>query len=84
MFFAQLVLKIDAILNFRVLKMTEAARLFTIRKHSVPKINRVEFRQFPFERLTRFLVALDQDVAIIVKPQPDGGRGTGSLCVLVA
>jgi predicted XRE-type DNA-binding protein len=29
---------------------------------------RGEFRQFSVERLLRFLVALDQDVEIIVKP----------------
>jgi predicted XRE-type DNA-binding protein len=30
---------------------------------------RGEFRQFSVERLLRFLVALDQDVEIVVKPQ---------------
>jgi predicted XRE-type DNA-binding protein len=29
---------------------------------------RGEFRQFSVERLLRFLVALDQDVEIVVKP----------------
>jgi predicted XRE-type DNA-binding protein len=29
---------------------------------------RGEFRQFSVERLLRFLVALDQDVSIVVKP----------------
>jgi len=31
---------------------------------------RGDFRQFSVERLLRFLVALDQDVRIIVKPHP--------------
>jgi predicted XRE-type DNA-binding protein len=30
---------------------------------------RGEFRQFSVERLLRFLVALDQDVEIVVKPR---------------
>ena len=30
---------------------------------------RGDFRQFSVERLLRFLVALDQDVAIVVKPR---------------
>jgi hypothetical protein len=30
-----------------------------------------EFRQFSVERLFRFLVALDQDVEILVKPHRD-------------
>ena len=32
---------------------------------------RGEFRQFSVERLLRFLVALDQDVEIVVKPRRD-------------
>jgi len=32
---------------------------------------RGEFRQFSVERLLRFLVALDQDVEIVVKPHRD-------------
>ncbi len=32
---------------------------------------RGDFRQFSVERLLRFLVALDQDVAIVVKPHHD-------------
>jgi hypothetical protein len=30
-----------------------------------------DFRQFSVERLLRFLVSLDQDVAIVVKPHRD-------------
>jgi predicted XRE-type DNA-binding protein len=33
---------------------------------------RGEFRQFSVERLLRFLVALDQDVEIVVKPHREG------------
>jgi predicted XRE-type DNA-binding protein len=32
---------------------------------------RGDFRQFSVERLLRFLVALDQDVEIVVKPHHD-------------
>jgi predicted XRE-type DNA-binding protein len=35
---------------------------------------RGEFRQFSVERLLRFLVALDQDVEIVVKPHQDGNN----------
>jgi hypothetical protein len=35
------------------------------------KMLRGEFRQFSVERLLRFLVALDQDVEIVVKPHRD-------------
>jgi predicted XRE-type DNA-binding protein len=68
---AQLVFKIDTILKARGLKQVEAAALFGVRQPDVSKMLRGEFRQFSVERLLRFLVALDQDVAIIVKPHRD-------------
>ena len=68
---AQLVFKIDAILKARGLKQVEAAALFGVRQPDVSKLLRGEFRQFSVERLLRFLVALDQDVGIVVKPHRD-------------
>ena len=65
---AQLVFKIDTILKKRGLKQMEAAELFGVRQPDVSKMLRGEFRQFSVERLLRFLVALDQDVEIVVKP----------------
>ncbi len=68
---AQLVFKIDKIMKERGLKQIEAADLFGIRQPDVSKMLRGEFRQFSVERLLRFLVALDQDVQIVVKPHRD-------------
>jgi predicted XRE-type DNA-binding protein len=68
---AQLVFKIDTILKDRRLKQVEAAELFGIRQPDVSKMLRGEFRQFSVERLLRFLVALDHDVEIVVKPHQD-------------
>ncbi len=68
---AQLVYKIDAILKRRRLKQTEAAALFGVRQPDVSKMLRGEFRQFSVERLLRFLVKLDQDVEIVVRPHRD-------------
>jgi predicted XRE-type DNA-binding protein len=65
---AQLVFKIDAIIKKRRLKQVEAAALFGVRQPDVSKMLRGDFRQFSVERLLRFLVALDQDVQIVVKP----------------
>ena len=65
---AQLVFKIDTILKKRGLKQVEAAELFGARQPDVSKMLRGEFRQFSVERLLRFLVALDHDVGIVVKP----------------
>src|SRR5271169_3369805 len=68
---AQLVFKIDTIMKERDLKQIEAADLFGIRQPDVSKMLRGEFRQFSVERLLRFLVALDHDVQIVVKPHRD-------------
>jgi predicted XRE-type DNA-binding protein len=68
---AKLVFKIDTILKRRGLKQREAAELFGVRQADVSKMLRGEFRQFPVERLLRFLAALNQDVEIIVKPHRD-------------
>jgi predicted XRE-type DNA-binding protein len=65
---AQLVFKIDTVLKKRGLKQVEAADLFGVRQPDVSKMLRGEFHQFSVERLMCFLVALDQDVEIVVKP----------------
>jgi predicted XRE-type DNA-binding protein len=65
---AQLVFKIDTILKKRGLTQVGAADLLGVRQPDVSKMLRGEFRQFSVERLMRFLVALDQDVEIVVKP----------------
>ena len=59
------------IMKERGLKQVEAAELFGVRQPDVSKMLRGEFRQFSVERLLRFLVALDQDVEIVVKPHRD-------------
>ena len=73
---AQLVFKIDCIMKSRGLKQAEAARILRIKQPDVSKMLGGEFRQFSVERLLRFLVALDQDVEIVIKPHR--GRGEGA------
>ena len=68
---AQLVFKIDTIMKKRRLKQVEAAHLFGVRQPDISKMLRGEFRQFSVERLLRFLVALGQNVEIVVKPHHD-------------
>jgi predicted XRE-type DNA-binding protein len=65
---AHLVYKIDGIMKKRRLRQVEAAKLFGVKQPDVSKMLRGEFRQFSVERLLRFLVALGQDVEIVVKP----------------
>jgi predicted XRE-type DNA-binding protein len=68
---AQLVEKIYAILKGRGLKQAETAQLFGVSQPDVSRMLRGDFRQFSVERLLRFLLALDQDVEIVVKPRRD-------------
>lgn len=65
---AQLVTKIGRLMKERGLKQVEAAGLFGVKQPDVSKMLRGDFRQFSVERLLRFLVALGQDVEIVVKP----------------
>ena len=76
---AQLVMKIDRLMKARGLKQAAAATLFGVRQPDVSKMLRGDFRQFSVERLMRFLVALGQDVEIVVKPA--GARCEASLLV---
>jgi predicted XRE-type DNA-binding protein len=72
---AQLVLKIDSLMKERRLRQVDAAELFGIKQPDVSKLLRGDFDQFSVERLLRFLVALGQNVEIVVKPhRGPGGR----------
>lgn len=66
---AQLVVKISRLMTERGLKQREAAAIFGVKQPDVSKMLRGDFRQFSVERLMRFLVALGQDVEIVVKPR---------------
>lgn len=70
---AQLIGKIGRLMKERGLKQVEAAGLFGVRQPDVSKMLRGDFRQFSVERLLRFLVALGQDVEIVVRP-PSGAE----------
>ena len=66
---ANLVNKITDQMTQRKLKHREAAELFGIKQPDVSKMLRGHFHQFSVERLMRFLVALDQNVEIVVRPR---------------
>ena len=71
---AQLMIKIDGLMKQRGMKQGEAARLFGVKQPDISKMLRGDFRQFSVDRLMRFLVALGQDVEIVVKPNRRGRR----------
>lgn len=68
---ARLVYKIDELMKQRGLKQAKAASLFGVKQPDISKMLHGDFRQFSVERLMRFLVALGQDVEIVVKPHVD-------------
>lgn len=68
---AGLVYKIDTLIKQRGIKQVEAAELLGVKQPDISNMLRGEFRQFSVERLLRFLVALGQDVEIVVKPPRD-------------
>ncbi len=70
---AKLVFKIDALMRERGMKQAEAAKLLGVKQPDISKLLRGDFRQFSVERLLRFLIALGQDVEIIVRPHQDVG-----------
>lgn len=71
---AKLVLTIDGLMKAHRLKQVDAARLFGVRQPDVSKMLRGDFRQFSVERLMRFLVALGQDIEIVIRPSsPEQG-----------
>ena len=80
---AKLVLRIDALLRARGLKQVEAAVLFGVKQPDVSKMLRGNFRQFSVERLMQFLVALGQQVEIVVRPGPDAATHDKGLRVAV-
>lgn len=71
---AKLVVKIDSLMRAHGLKQVEAAKLFGVTQPDISKMLRGDFRQFSVERLMRFLVALGQDVDIVVRPQRKVGQ----------
>lgn len=75
---ANLVLKISRIIEQRGLTQTAAAKAMGIDQPKVSAMLAGQFRGYSVERLMRFLVALGQDVEIVVKPSK---RGTAELRV---
>ena len=71
---AQLVYRIDGLMKERGLTQTAAAELFGVKQPDVSNMLLGQFRQFSVERLLKFLVALGQDVEIVVKQHHDTGN----------
>ncbi len=65
---AELVRQIATVMKEQELTQSAAAQRLGIEQPDVSKMLKGHFRQFSVERLMRFLVALGQDVEIVVRP----------------
>jgi predicted XRE-type DNA-binding protein len=70
---AELARAIGAAITERQLTQTQAATLLGIDQPKVSALMRGRLSGFSIDRLLRFLVALDRDVEIIVKPHSSSG-----------
>jgi predicted XRE-type DNA-binding protein len=69
---AGLVVRIDRIICQRKLTQAAAAQIMGIDQPKISAMLAGRFRGYSVERLMRFLVALGQDVEILVKPSKRG------------
>ena len=78
---AQLVIKINTLIQELSLTQIQAAKILGVQQPDVSKMLNGDFKQFSLERLMRFLVSLGQDVDIVVKPHITSSKDPASLRV---
>lgn len=78
---AQLVIKINTLIQELSLTQIQAAKILGVQQPDVSKMLNGDFKQFSVERLMRFLVSLGQDVDIVVKPHITSSKDPASLRV---
>lgn len=71
---AHLVYKISAIMKERKLTQIKAANLLGVKQPDISNMLRGQFSRVSVEKLLHYLVALGQDVEIVVKPHRDKQR----------
>jgi predicted XRE-type DNA-binding protein len=71
----RLALAVNDLLKTRKLKQRDAAELLGITQPKVSALKNYRLDQFSVERLLEFLVALDRDVEIAIRPRAKAGVG---------
>ena len=66
---SDLALRISQLIEERHLTQKEAANLLGVAQPNISKLMRGELRGFSVGRLMRFLVALGQNILVVVRPQ---------------
>ncbi|HET7036534.1 MAG TPA: helix-turn-helix transcriptional regulator [Thermomicrobiaceae bacterium] len=67
---AELARRISVLIDERGLTQSEIARLLGVDQPKVSALVRGRLSGFSLDRLLRFLLALDRDVEIVIKPKP--------------
>jgi predicted XRE-type DNA-binding protein len=80
---AQLVSRMMDIMTSRKLSQAAVARIIGVAQSDVSNLIRGRFRGYSIDRLMGFLVALDQDVEIVVRSKPKS-RADARLTVTAA
>lgn len=78
---AHLVYKISTIMKDRKLTQVQAAKLFGVKQPDVSNMLRGQFSRVSVEKLLHYLVALGQDVEIVVRPHGKSAQRPGQLRV---
>lgn len=71
---ADLAIRISKLIEERGLTQKQAAQLLGITQPYVSKLTRGQLSGFSIERLLRFLLALNQEIDVVVQPQSNPAR----------
>ncbi|MBN4054685.1 XRE family transcriptional regulator [Nitrospira defluvii] len=74
--------EINRLLKKKGLKQKEAAKLLSITQPEISMLNRGRLSGFTFDRLYRFLNALNVDVEITIKKHPAHSKGPAGVHIL--
>lgn len=80
---AQLVSRLQQILEERKLTQTAAAKILGLSQPDVSRLLNGQFRDYSVERLLRLLMALDRDIEIVIRPKPQTARRASRLDIVV-
>ncbi len=67
---AELAFKINSLLQKKKLKQEDAAKLLETSQNKISLLSKGRLKGFSLEKLMHYLVKLDLDVKIVVKPKP--------------
>src|SRR3954453_13787222 len=79
----ELAMRLNELIAARRLTQARTAQLFGIPQPHVSELKHYKLNRFSSERLLRFVILLDRDVEIIIRPKAEG-RASGVVSVLVA